>query len=52
MFKHESILENIWSIHGAARQSTGLECSTVCSGKGGDTMRQGSPSPPQVGVFY
>lgn len=35
MFKCESILGNFWSMHEAARQYTGLECSTVCSGKGG-----------------
>lgn len=52
MFKCERILGNFWSTHGAARRSTGLECSTVCSGKGGDTVRQVSPGAPQVGVFF
>lgn len=52
MFKCGSILGNLWSMHGAALQYTGLECSTVCSGKGDDTVRQGSPGAPQVGVFH
>lgn len=44
-----------WSKHGdvkrcAARQSTGLECSTVCSERGGGTMRQ-SRCYPSGGVL-